>query len=393
MRIDLSFFKNVLTQLIIMIIAVHFFGHYLPLKVQQTFLAISWTLKQILLLVLPFIIFGCLLSTLLAQKKRALFFILGLFVLVTVSNFLSALVGYFGGWFGVSKGLIRMQPAIISVTALQPLWDWSAFIPSSTNNGWALLAGLLAGLLFSFYPNRLVTQAAHYLNQLIAFFLKKLFIPVLPLFALGFILKIQYEGLFAQVIQNYMPIFMLITITNILYLAIMYAFAANFRISLWLQYLKNALPTGIMGFSTMSSLATMPLTLAAAEKNTEQSDIVQAVIPATANNHLIGNSIATPIIAIAILLSFGKTLPNFYQFLPFAGMFVLYKFAVAGVPAGSVMVVLPLLEKYLGFSGEMSALLMPLYMLLDPLITGSNVLGNGAFVILFNKLYKLKQKT
>jgi len=41
----------------------------------------------------------------------------------------------------------------------------------------------------------------------------------------------------------------------------------------------------------------------------------------------------------------------------------------------------------------MSALLMPLYMLLDPLITGSNVLGNGAFVILFNKLYKLKQKT
>ena len=55
------------------------------------------------------------------------------------------------------------------------------------------------------------------------------------------------------------------------------------------------------------------------------------------------------------------------------------------------MVMLPILEKYLKFSPEMLSLITALYIVFDPIITSANVIGNGAFTMMFAKLYdKLK---
>jgi len=40
---------------------------------------------------------------------------------------------------------------------------------------------------------------------------------------------------------------------------------------------------------------------------------------------------------------------------------------------------LPILDIYLGFSGEMMFLITALYILFDPVITSANIFGNGAF--------------
>lgn len=59
--------------------------------------------------------------------------------------------------------------------------------------------------------------------------------------------------------------------------------------------------------------------------------------------------------------------------------FVLAKFSVAAVPGGGILVMLPILEAYLGLNGEMLSLITALYLLFDPVITCANILGNGAF--------------
>lgn len=53
---------------------------------------------------------------------------------------------------------------------------------------------------------------------------------------------------------------------------------------------------------------------------------------------------------------------------------------------------IPILEKYLGFTPEMLSLITALYILFDPIITSANVLGNGAFAQLFEKVYHLFHK-
>ena len=67
------------------------------------------------------------------------------------------------------------------------------------------------------------------------------------------------------------------------------------------------------------------------------------------------------------------------NYLIFASYFVLAKFSVAAVPGGGILVMLPILESYLGFDSGMLSLITALYILFDPIITCANVFGNGAF--------------
>ena len=74
----------------------------------------------------------------------------------------------------------------------------------------------------------------------------------------------------------------------------------------------------------------------------------------------------------------------------FAFYFVLMQFAAAGAPGCGILLMIPLLENYLGFTGEMSALITTLYILFDSAETSANVLGNSVLVIMISKIYKYK---
>ncbi|HRE32595.1 MAG TPA: cation:dicarboxylase symporter family transporter, partial [Candidatus Berkiella sp.] len=144
-------------------------------------------------------------------------------------------------------------------------------------------------------------------------------------------------------------------------------------------------PATIAGFSTMSSASAMPLTILATQKNAKHSDFACSIIPITVNVHLIGDCFAIPILAYAILKSYGAPEPLLIQYLIFSGYFVLAKFSVAAVPGGGIFVMLPILESYLGFNSPMLALITALYLLFDPFITAANVLGNGGFATFLDK--------
>ena len=141
----------------------------------------------------------------------------------------------------------------------------------------------------------------------------------------------------------------------------------------------------------MSSLATMPLTLQAAKKNTKNPIVAETVVPFTVNIHLIGDTLAIPILALAILASFSNPFPTLEQYVIFASYFVMSRFAVAATPGGGILIALPILENYLKFSPEMSALLTTLFILFDPFATAVNVIGNGWFTLLVENYLKNKR--
>ena len=64
------------------------------------------------------------------------------------------------------------------------------------------------------------------------------------------------------------------------------------------------------------------------------------------------------------------------------------KFAIAAVPGGGILVMLPVLEKYLGFNSDMPSLITALYILFDIFFTMANVLSNGDFTFLYTRFYK-----
>jgi len=377
---------NVSAQLLIVVVVSLLWGDKLfSENVQSALYAISLNLKGLLLFVLPFIIFSCLFSCLLTFRgKKAIGFMLLLFLAVSLSNLTSTFIAYGIG----SLELINIETTLQTIQtekALMPLWHFE--FPQWIPNDYALYLGFFAGALFSFFPNKRAYQFSEQAKRWVTLFLEKVFLPTLPIFALGFILKMENDGLLTQVIESYLPLLLIIVVTYIAYLALLFLLAANFNFKQWLYYIKNVWPVALMGFSTMSSLATMPMTIKAAEKNTNNIELARAIIPATVNIHLIGVSIAIPLMAICILLNFGYQFPSLSVYFVFALYFVIAQFAIAAVPGGGILVMLPLLETHLGFSADMSALITALYILFDPAVTITNVLGNSALVIIVSKIF------
>jgi Na+/H+-dicarboxylate symporter len=374
-------------QITIVLACVILFGNALPKTVQAFFYAISLTLKDLLLFALPILIFSCSflsLSTVKNKKSIGLILVIVL-IIVCISNYVATFVAY----GVVSLKLLNINISSLNVInneELMPLWHTS--LPEWMPSNYALLCGFAFGFLSTFMPTQISGKLNLKASRFIDFFLNKLFIRLLPLFVLGFIIKMQYDGVLAKTLAYCLPLMLLISATYLLYIAFLFAVIANFNLPVWIKYIKNVIPVAVTGFTTMSSLATMPITINAAEKNTEDPNIARLIIPITANIHMIGLAINIPIMALSILLGFGYGLPAFTVYCTFAFYFILTQFAGAGAPGCGILLMIPLLEAYLGFTREMSALIIVLYVLFDAAETSANVLGNSALVIVVSKIYK-----
>lgn len=371
---------NLTLQLILIFVGAVLLGNHISLFYKSFFLAISLSIKEVLSQLLPIIIFSCLFYSLANTQGRAIRFVLILLGAVCVSNVTSILAAFSIGKIALSGNSISLGTmAQENFVVLQPFWTFS--LPTLISNEMALILGFVLGILFSFIPYQLPILLGRKANEAITLFLQKIFIPILPIFAFGYILKMQHEGILSLVLQEYAPIIILLIVANILYLSFMLALVTRFKFSKFISCVKNILPAGLLGFTTMSSLASMPLTITAAEKNTQNPEAVRAIIPATVNIHMVGDSISIPIIAMGVLLTFGHSLPSFTEYLVFTQFFMLAKFAVPAIPCGTILVMIPVLEKYLGFTSEMSAFIAAIYILFDSIITTANVFGNSALVI------------
>jgi Na+/H+-dicarboxylate symporter len=223
------------------------------------------------------------------------------------------------------------------------------------------------------------------MERIISLILKGI-VYLIPLFVAGFVVELQEDGVISTIAKDYTVIFAVIAMAQGTYLLLAYFLINKANFQQFINSLKNMLPAAISGFSTMSSAASMPLMIIGAENNSKNKDLANAVIPATVNIHLVGDCFATPIFAYAILKSYGLAEPSLWQYLIFVFYFVLAKFSVAAIPGGGILVMLPILEEHLGFNSHMLSLITALYILFDPVITCANVLGNGAFAQMMDRL-------
>ncbi len=365
-------------------------GPYLPIAGKSFLLSLSLTIKEALVFFLPFIIFSYLFSCILSFRHGVISFVFLLLLLVCTSNFISAHVAYGLALYSLKILPSTLCPSFSGEGELLPLWSL-AFKPIVPND-YALLAGVLLGGIFSYFPQPRILSLAEKLKHWSTFALNRVFIPIIPLFILGFLLKLQHEGALGHLFRLFGPLVIIVLVSMGVYVVLFFGCSVGFSLSRWLSALKTALPSGLMGFSTMSSAASLPLTIKAAERNTGQSSIAQAVVPSTVNIHLVGDSLSVPMMAIAVMTSFGFVMPDYSTYFTFVIYFILAKFTIAAVPAGGIIVMIPIMEKYLGFSPEMSCVMTAIYVLLDPFNTSANVLGNGAFAILFSRIWtKIKE--
>ena len=369
--------------LVAVILAVVCLDSFIPMFIKSILLSISLSIKAVIIFLLPLIIFSLLFKASVKLAHNASKVILLILIMVCTSNLFSTLISYLvGSWIYGFDLLIQLPNDIVELAPL-----WSLQLPKIIANDKAMFLGLGLGIISSFIIPDTAEKIADCFDKVVAKVLSVITF-IIPFFVAGFVVKLQAEGVMETIMFEYSLIFIIIGLAQFSYVTLIYFLANQFNLKRLQNSIKNMLPAAIAGFSTMSSAAAMPLTIIAAQKNTRNPDLAQSVIPATVNIHLVGDCFAIPIVAFAILKNYGVAEPAFIDYFIFAFYFVLAKFSVAAIPGGGILVMLPILENYLGFNAEMMSLITAIYILFDLVITCVNVLGNGAFALIIDKIVK-----
>lgn len=367
-----------LVSLIVSLIALY---PCMPLGLQQSLLALSLIVKSFIIFLLPLIIFSLLFKTMVGLANRATVVIGLILACVISSNFVATFISHYIGVSLYHLHFSTLRPH--NAESLMPLWSWE--FPKLMNNNKALLMGIITGMLFTRIKPVFAQTLAIQLDRFSGMLLNGI-VYLIPLFVAGFVVKLCHDGVMTILFKDYALIFLIVAVAQCGYVGLIYLFLNNFNVMTTIKNIKNILPAALAGFSAMSSAAAMPLTMLGAANNARNKELARSIIPITVNIHLLGDCIAIPIFAYALMKGFGLSAPTLILYTTFVCYFVVAKFSVAAVPGGGILVMLPILESQLGFTGEMLSMITALYVLFDPVITFTNVLGNGALAKLIDNL-------
>ena len=396
----LTLLKSLPFQLILSITLAFGLGEIVSLEIVRFFFALSSSFVSVLLLLLPFMVFAFIFRAILALEKGSGILLVMILIGVTLSNAIALFVSY--GTAQIFLPALKVGQCVgfadHFASKVTPLWTFS--LPQLFDTSRALLAGIVLGLLVSFLEEKSPLKKGSKafsvtVSDKITLFLQKIFIPLLPFYVFGFCLKLSYDDALVHLFTHYGRVFVLSMSLMLAYIVLFYAVAHKFNLSKTLQSIKTFLPAGLTGFSTMSTAATMPVTLDCAERATGNRSYADLVVPSTGNVHMLGDDLTVTMTAMALLTLCGHGMPDLYIFLVYTGAFCIAKFSCVGIPGASVLVVLPVLQEFLGFTPEMVSMLTTIYILQDPFGTFGNVMGNGAFAEGIYALFKRfgKQKT
>jgi len=366
-------------------------GYVLDVFYVSFFYSVSSCFIEFLVFTLPLMVFSFIFRALVNSKRNSLLLLLLIFAGVTISNCVALAAAYFFGQAFLPMLGLAHTPDFVTKFTSEVTSLFAFNFPFIIRTEIAMLVGIVGGVVISMLneENRVKVVAqkiAIQLSDWIALFLQKIFMPLLPLYVFGFCLKLSYDQALIHLFQQFGKVFLLSMTLVVGYIYLLYFLGSGMSFKRTQHHLKTMAPAGLTGFSTMSSAATMPVTIVCTEKTTKDRNFTDLIIPSTANIHMLGDDLTIVMIAMTLLSIFGLPWPGFIAFIPFAIAFSLAKLSCVGVPGGSVLVVLPVLQTYLGFTPEMISILTTIYILQDSFGAAANVMGNGAFALIIQRI-------
>ncbi|MFC0472724.1 dicarboxylate/amino acid:cation symporter [Halalkalibacter kiskunsagensis] len=226
-------------------------------------------------------------------------------------------------------------------------------------------------------------------KSIIELVIAKIIIPFLPFYIAGIFAELAYSGEVFGTLKVFGVVLLLAIATHWLWLFIQYMVAGIVAKKNPFALLKNMLPAYFTAIGTMSSAATIPVTLKSVKRNNVKEDLANFGVPLCATIHLSGSVITIVMCAIAVMiLSPELSQPSFITMLPVIFMLGLIMVAAPGVPGGAIMAALGVLTSMLGFTEAAIGLMIALYMAQDSFGTATNVTGDGAINVLIDRWAK-----
>jgi Na+/H+-dicarboxylate symporter len=357
------------------------FAAYLPVDVHRFFYTCSLCIKDLLVYLLPITVSFFIASAVASFERKAPLFLLSLFLFEAISNGCSVWYAY--GWAHLAGNIIETASPKLFFDNFSALWRLPFTKPSWWSADKGMFLGIALGLLSIVFPKlRHFLSTGRKIGEVI---LTRFFARLIPLFILGFVARMYKTQLFTQMVDQCTSLVLYLTLALLLYILLLFALGSGPTAPPFWQRIRNLIPAAGISFSSGCSLSTMPWTIAGTAKNLDNPKLAAALIPATTNIQQAGDCIINSFLCAILCLQFQGHLPDVETWCLFSALFVLARFATAAVLGGAIFVMLPIYESALHFSPEMIAIILAFNVLLDPIVTCSNVVANGALCRIFEK--------
>ncbi len=252
----------------------------------------------------------------------------------------------------------------------------------------ALISAIILGITTLWTRAQNMSKLLDELEGIMMQVVSRIIIPILPIFIAATFAGLAYEGSLTRQLPVFLKVIVIVLLGHFIWLAILYTIAGIISRRNPLQVLRHYPPAYLTAVGTMSSAATLPVSLECASRSPVLSkSTVEFAVPLGATIHLCGSVLTETFFAMTISLMLYGQLPTFGTMLLFIVLFGIFAIGAPGVPGGTVMASLGIVTAVLGFDEAGVALLLAIFALQDSFGTACNVTGDGAIALMLEGLF------
>lgn len=372
-------------------------GIILGLIANVTVMNIVVTLKyimgQIINFCVPLIIIGFIAPSITKLGSNASK-ILGLAVVIAYSSSVLAALFSMGAGYAIIPNLsivtnpdgLRELPEVLFQLQIPPIMSVMS----------ALVFSMLVGLAAAWTSAKVTTNLLIEFQKIILEVVKKLIIPMLPFFIASTFCTLSYEGTITKQLPIFIVVVIIVMLGHYIWLGVLYGIAGIYSGKNSFNVLRHYGPAYLTAVGTMSSAATLAVSLNCAKKSDVlRKDMVNFGVPLFANIHLCGSVLTEVFFVMTISqILYGK-MPSVGTMVLFIFLLGIFAIGAPGVPGGTVMASLGLIIGVLGFKDTGTALMLTIFALQDSFGTACNVTGDGALTLIlsgFMEKHHLKEQ-
>lgn len=363
-------------------------GLFVNEQVISIILPIKFFLGQLIFFVVPFIIIGFIAPAITQLKSNAskmLVTMLGLSYISSVgAAFFSAMSGY---------AIIPKLNIISNVEGLKelPKLLFKVEIEPPITVMAALVFALLLGLATVWTGSKRTEELLNEFNNIMLMVVNKIIIPILPIFIATTFATLAYEGSITKQLPVFAKVIGIVLIGHYIWITVLYIIGGIVSGKNPWNLLKHYGPAYMTAVGTMSSAATLPVSLKCVRKSgVLDEEITNFAIPLGATTHLCGSVLTETFFVMVVSKILYGDVPAFGTMMLFIILLGVFAVGAPGVPGGTVLASLGLIISVLGFDEAGTALMITIFALQDSFGTACNITGDGALALILNGIFKRK---
>jgi Na+/H+-dicarboxylate symporter len=255
----------------------------------------------------------------------------------------------------------------------------------------ALVTAIVLGIATLWTKSETMAALLKNFESIMVAVVTRMVIPLLPLFIAGTFAQLAYEGSLTLQLPVFLKIILIALCGHFVWLLVLYTIGGMLsRRNPW-EVVRHYGPAYLTAVGTMSSAATLPVSLACARKSKALSrDAVDFIIPIGATIHLCGSVLTETLFCMTISYLLTGAIPGVGTMALFALLLGVFAIGAPGVPGGTVMASLGIVISVLGFQDNAVALLLAIFALQDSFGTACNVTGDGAIALMVDGIFNPK---